>query len=292
MVRAASSAAFRPGVARVTIICAKRSSWLKYGHESLTRWFEFIIKQSESNMSNLISRTTLMTLCCFSLAGCGVAIKSTNLEDVPSRPEETVLLKSMGYVFHDEVYANRDRKYIESEKQSWIEALSSFTDKENIFTMSEGKPSSKIIAFDEFAKTHPVVHVYVNQVPDTKGANTRDVLYFTPAVVSFFSFGIIPAYLPIAYTASFTLSMPEEKQANPAHWDYSYERQEYYWLPILLPMSDKMATFYVEDGEDTRAKLEEKRRLDSRWKTEEKRRLVLRFLQDAKPLLQEQSVTN
>jgi len=29
--------------------------------------------------------------------------------------------------------------------------------------------------------------------------------------------------------------MPEEKHAAPAHWDYSYDRQEYYWLPILLP---------------------------------------------------------
>ena len=251
-----------------------------------------MIKQSESNMSNLISRTTLMTLCCFSLTGCGVAIKSTNLEDVPSRPEETVLLKSIGYVFHDEVYADRDRKFVESEKQSWIEALSSFTDKDNIFTMSEGKPSSQIIAFDEFARTHPVVHVYVNQVPAKGHTNTKEVLYFTPAVVSFFSFGIIPAYLPIPYMASFTLLMPEEQHAAPAHWDYSYDRQEYYWLPILLPMSDKIATFYVEDGEDTRAKLEEKRRLDSRWKTEEKRRLVLRFLQDAKPLLQGHNVTN
>lgn len=243
-------------------------------------------------MSNLISRTLLMALVIFSLAGCGVALKSTNLEEVPTTPEETGLLRSIGYVFHDEIYANRDSKYIESEKKSWLEALSSFTDKDNIFTMSEGKPASAIIAFDEFSKTHPVVHVYVNQVPDKKGVDSRDVLYFTPAVVSFFSFGVIPAYLPIPYMASFTLLMPEATQAAPAHWDYSYEREEYYWLPILLPMSDKMATFYVEDGEDTRAKLEEKRRLDARWKTEEKRRLVLRFLHDAKLLLQGQGTLN
>lgn len=241
-------------------------------------------------MSNLISRATLMTLLCFSIAGCGVAIKSTNLEDIPSTPEDTALLKSIGYVFHDEIYTNRDPKFIASEKNSWLEALSSFTDKDNIFTMSEGKPSSKIVAFDEFAKTHPVVHVYVNQVPDNKGTSTREVLYFTPAVVSFFSFGVIPAYLPIPYMASFTLLMPGAKDDTPAHWDYSYDRQEYYWLPILLPMSNKLATFYVEDGEDERAKLEEKRRLDSRWKTEEKRRLVLRFLQDAKSLLQGQGI--
>ena len=243
-------------------------------------------------MSNSILRATLMTLYCFSLASCGVAIKSTNLEDVPSKPEETALLRPIGYVFHDEVYANRGPKYMQSEIISWMEALSSFTDKENIYTMSEGQTTSKMSAFNEFAKTHPVVHVYVNQAPEKEGVNAQDTLYFTPTVVSFFSFGMIPAYFPIPYIASFTLSMPEEQHATLANWDYTYNRQEYYWLPIFLPLNDKFATFSAEDDADARAKLEEKRRMDSIWKTEEKRRLILRFLQDAKPMLQKQNITN
>jgi hypothetical protein len=68
--------------------------------------------------------------------------------------------------------------------------------------------------------------------------------------------------------------MPEEKKIPPAHWDYSYDRTEYYWLP-LLPVADNSVTF---DG---------KFETDISWQIEEKRRLVLRFLKDAKPLLQE-----
>lgn len=238
-------------------------------------------------MSNPISRATLLTLFCFSLSGCAAGIKSTNLNVVPSKPEETLLLRSVGYVFHDEVYAKRDSKYIESEKKSWLDALSDFTEQENIFTMSDGNPTNSNNSFPEFAKTHPIVHVYVIAVPEEKGVTAYDVLYVTPAIVSFFSFGIIPAYLPIPYTASFTLSMPEEIHVSPAHWDYSYDRQEYYWMPILRPIEDYLASFYDNDEIETPLKIEERRHKDTGWKTEEKRRLLLRFLQDAKPLLQE-----
>jgi hypothetical protein len=112
------------------------------------------------------------------------------------------------------------------------------------------------------------------------------VTYGAPAIISFLSFGIIPAYLPLPYTASFTLSMPEEMNVPPAHWDYSYDRREYYWLPIFFPVADYLSTF-SDDEIDTSLKPGENRRTDTRWKTEEKRRLVLRFLQDAKPLLHE-----
>lgn len=282
-------------------------------------------------MSNSISRATLMTLYCFSLSGCAVAIKSTSLEVAPPKPEETRLLNSVGYVFHDEIYFIRDKIYIESEKKSWVDALSDFTDKENIFTMLDGKPTSitnpapepvktrsnalpgsinqqntfpvpdgkpagtmpvanpanTINSFAEFAKTHPIVHVYIKAIPEEKGLTKHDVIYVTPFIISFFSLGIIPAYLPIPYTASFTLSMPEETDAPPAHWEYSYDRREYYWLPVLFPISDYLASFTGEDETDTGIKPSEKRRAGIGWKTEEKRRLVLRFLQDAKPLLRE-----
>jgi hypothetical protein len=322
-------------------------------------------------MNNSNSRVTLMTLFCFTLSACGIGIKSTNLKDTPANPNETRLLKSVGYVFHSEVFETHDKsrkgnayhmesthhkeitrqseiKYIQSEQESWIDALSSFTDKENIFVMSNGRPVSIInpasqsdynrpntlfgntdqenilaipdsnpanqvsdrtpesmmpdstlasvmpdskpvnapVSFAEFAKTHPVVDVYVKAAPEKPGLTSQDAIYGTPTIVSFFSFGIIPAYFRLPYTASFTLSMPEEKHIPPAHWDYSYDRQEYYWLPIFIPMADYINTFMNDDEIDARLKAEEKRRIDALWKTEEKRRLVLRFLHDAKPLLQ------
>jgi hypothetical protein len=272
-------------------------------------------------MSNPISRATLLTLFCFSLSGCSIGIKSTSLNVVPSQQEEINLLKSVGYVVHDEVHAVRgienQKQYLAIERKSWIDALSGFTDQKNIFTMSDGKPANIIKSsldpdktrpnepilsdqvndsalpnnnptslksdstattgvnsFAEFAKTHPIVDVYVKAAPEEQGLSLDDVAYGT-FWISFLSFGITPAYLPIPYTASFTLSMPEEKHVPPAHWDYPYDRREFYWLPLLIPMEDYLATFDDANEKDTL------------WRTEEKRLLVLKFLQDAKLLLQE-----
>jgi hypothetical protein len=276
-----------------------------------------ISMQLERTMNNPIQGAVLMTLFCFVLSGCAIGSKSTDLEYVPAKPDETRLLKSIGYVFHDEAaYATRNRKYIESEKRSWIVALSSFTDLDNIFTMADGKPTrimkstlapaktlpaeptladlandysvpkdnpkdltpdnpaAGVNTFPEFAKTHPIVDVYIKAAPVKEDLTLQDAFYGPPIFISFFSFGIIPAYYPLPYTASFTLSMPDEKHAVPAHWDYSYLRQEYYWFPLLIPMDGYLATFSSVDEID-------------RWKVEEKRRLVLMFLQDAKPLLQQ-----
>ena len=284
-------------------------------------------------MNNPISPTTVMALLCFALSGCAVAVKSTNLRVAPSKPEDTRLLKSVGYVFHNEVYAIRKNRkseseinFLESEKESWIDALSVFADRKNIFIIANGKPTSildpaagpaknsaneaaspanqqnvpntpeanpssmlpdnatgsltpdnkpaEINPYDEFAKTHPIVHVFVKAAPDDSGDAVDNVAYGT-FWMSFLSFGITPAYLPIPYTASFTLAMPDEKHMAPAHWDYSYDRQEFYWLPILIPMGNYLASF-DPDVEDE---------MNIRWKIEEKRRLVLMFLRDAKPLL-------
>lgn len=269
-------------------------------------------------MNNAISRVTRMTLFCLTLSGCAVGIKSTNLEVVSPRPEDAQLLASVGFVFHDESYATHDKKYIESEKKSWIDALSTFTNKENIYTLSKGVPISIITptpelvktqpnalsgapdqgnansiqdslttgtapenkspnvinSFTEFEKSHPVVHVFINAISKKKGLIANDMINETPMLLSFLTFWITPSYLSTPYTASFTLSMPEEKKVPSSHWDYPYNRQEYYWLP-LLPMADSSITV---DG-----KIE----TDMQWKIEEKRRLVLMFLKDAKPLLQE-----
>jgi hypothetical protein len=232
---------------------------------------------------NPIVRVTLMMLFCFGVSACSIATKTTNLKDVSSDRDETRLLKPVGYVFHDEVYANPNKKhtesvnkFIESEKQSWIDALSSFTNKDNIFTMSSGKPTSKNNSYPEFAKTHAIVDVFVKPIPEEEGLTMDDVIYGSPVWLAFLSFGTIPIYLPIPYIASFTLTLPEEKHTAPTHWDYTYEREEYYWFPLLIPMEEYLDS--IDDTEDVNA----------RWKAEEKRRLVLRFLQDAKPMLQEQ----
>ena len=266
-------------------------------------------------MINPIQGAALSTLFCFVLSGCAIGSKSTDLEDIPAKPDETRLLKSIGYVFHDEAYTIRNKKYIESEKRSWIIALTSFTDLDNIFTMADGKPTSikstlapaktlpvettladlandysvpkdnpkgvtqdkpatGVNTFPEFAKTHPIVDVYIKAAPAKEDLTLEDALYGPPIFISFFSFGIVPAYYPLPYTASFTLSMPDQKHAVPAHWDYSYLRQEYYWFPLLIPMDGYLATFSSVDEID-------------RWKVEEKRRLILMFLHDAKPLLQQ-----
>jgi hypothetical protein len=231
-------------------------------------------------MNNLISRAILLTLFCFGLAGCSVGTRTTNLKDVPSQPEETRLLGSVGYVFHDEVYATKDRKsveivkrFIESERKSWVDALTGFTVKENIFIMSNGIPTNPNNSYPEFAKTHPIVHVYVKAAPEGDSLTMDDVVNEGPFWLTFLSFGLTPAYLPIPYTASFTLSMPEDSHTPPSHWDYAYEREEYYWLPLLIPMEEYLDS--IDDQVDI-----------DRWKTEEKRRLLLKFLQDAKPLLQ------
>jgi hypothetical protein len=223
-------------------------------------------------------RPALMAVICFSLFGCAVGIKSTSLNDVPSQPADTDLLKSVGYVIHDEVVPSKDKaigkEYLDSERRSWITAASDFTDQKNIFIMKDGRPANDLNSFPEFAKTHPVVDVYVKAAPDEPGLNMDEVAYGS-FWITFLTMGITPAYLPIPYIASFTLSMPEDKPAPLSHWDYSYDRQEFYWMPLLIPMENYLDTFANADKNN------------ALWETEEKRRLILRFLQDAKPLLQQ-----
>jgi hypothetical protein len=230
-------------------------------------------------MNQSISRPILIAMISCCLWGCAIGSKSTSLEAAPSRPEETQLLKSVGYVFHDEVYVSRNtmqqeiqKKFVASEKKSWVDALAGFTDKGNIFTMVNGKPANLTTSFDVFAKTHPVVDVYVRAVPEND-LSMDDVTREAPFWLTFLTFGLTPAYLPIPFTASFTLSMPEESRVAPVHWDYFYDREEYYYLPLLIPMEEYLNSLDEEADQDS-------------WKTEEKRLLLLRFLQDAKPILQ------
>jgi len=232
-------------------------------------------------MNRSLSRPILIVMISFSLLGCTIGSKSTSLEAVPSKPEETQLLKAVGYVFHDEVYVAHgtrqqeiQKKFVSSEKKSWVDALAGFTDKGNIFTMVNGKPSNLTTSFDVFAKSHPVVDVYVRAVPEND-LTMDDVNREAPFWLTFLSFGLTPAFLPIPFTASFTLSMPEDSRVAPVHWDYYYDREEYYYLPLLIPMEEYLNSLDEETDQDS-------------WKTEEKRLLLLRFLQDAKPILQAQ----
>lgn len=258
-------------------------------------------------MNNHISRAALMTLVFFSLSGCAVGIKSSSVEETPAQAEDTRLLTSVGFVLDDDVHTSPSHAFIASERESWIDALSSFTDQKNIFVMSGGKPTNiikttkqlqpapdtaqilsgrlpvptpgnktanAIDTFTEFEKTHPIVHVRVNSIADKDELTGYDVLYATPLVISFITFWITPAYITRPYTATFYLSMPEEKKIPPARWDYSFNRHEFYWLP-LLPVAD--SSINIDRQIET----------DISWQIEEKRRLVLRFLADAKPMLQE-----
>ncbi|MGB8409750.1 MAG: hypothetical protein WCE58_07595, partial [Gallionella sp.] len=220
-------------------------------------------------MNLSILRPALPALFCLGLFGCAVGVKSTDLKEVPSRSGDTALLKPVGYVIHDEVLPGKhaviDKSYLDSERRSWIDAASNFTDPKNIFLMSDGKPANNFNSFDEFAKTHPVVDVYVKAAPDQSGLGLDDVAYGS-FWLTFLTLGITPAYLPIPYTASFTLSMPGDNPLPLSHWDYAYDRQEFFWMPLLIPMENYLDTF---SGADNNNKL---------WETEEKRRLILRFL--------------
>lgn len=258
-------------------------------------------------MSNSISRIALMTLFFISLPGCAIGVKSTSLEDIHAQQADTQLLTSVGFVLDDEAYTMQNKHFMERERESWISALSSFTDRNNIFIMSKGmpigilksppdpnqilsgqlpmptdqadstpsdEPEQSINIFPEFAKTHAIVHVHINPVSEKEGQTGNDVLSKAPLMISFLTFWVTPAHVTMAYRASFSLSMPEEWRIPPAQWDYSYDRKEYYWLP-LLPVAE--STIAVDGKIET----------DISWQIEEKRRLVLKFLEDAKSLLQQ-----
>jgi hypothetical protein len=239
-------------------------------------------------MSNSISRFALMTLFFISLPGCAIGVKSTSLEDIHAQREDIRLLASVGFVLDDEVYTKQNKQFIvkefiDRERESWIDALSSFTDEKNIFIMSKGqpvaiiktppyraqpapaapaapdpaeilsgrlpapanpadstpsdKPATATLSYTEFAKTHPIVHVHVNAVPEKENLAGKDTLSQTPLIISFFTFWVSPANVTSPYTASFTLSMPEEGEIPPAHWEYAYDRKEFYWLP-LMPVAE------------------------------------------------------
>ena len=78
--------------------------------------------------------------------------------------------------------------------------------------------------------------------PDESGLGLDDVAYGS-FWITFLTLGITPAYLPIPYTASFTLSMPGDNPLPLSHWDYTYDRQEFYWMPLLIPMENYLDTF-------------------------------------------------
>jgi hypothetical protein len=272
-------------------------------------------------MSNPISRLALMTLFCIRLPGCAIGVKSTSLEDIHAQQKDTRLLASVGFVLDDEIYAKQSKQFIpkeflDRERESWIDALSGFTDEKNIFIMQKGqpvriikppvraepapavqsraeilsgrlptppaqedsgqgdKPGTPIVSYAEFAKTHPIVHVHIIADPEKYKPSGNDALSQTPLVISFFTFWVSPAKVTKPYTASFSLLMPEERNIPPTQWEYTYDRKEFYWLP-LMPVAESSISI---DGNP---------QVDISWQIEEKRRLVLKFLEDAKSLLQQ-----
>jgi hypothetical protein len=233
---------------------------------------------------NLV-RTIIMVGVCVCLSGCAVSTKSTNLKEIATTPAETGLLKDVGFVIHDEVIqthgnppSDNEKAYLDSERKSWRDAVSAFTDQQNIFTMANDKPANAENSFPEFAKKHPIVDVYIRANKEKSGLSMNDVAYGS-FWITFLTFGMTPAYLPVPYLASFTLSLPESDHAPSKHWEYAYDRQEYFWLPLLIPLEDYLNSFQEPDESA------------SRWNAQEKRRLVLRFLQDAKRVLKQHEDT-
>lgn len=217
-------------------------------------------------MSSPISRTALMMLLCFCLSGCAVGIISTDLKDAPAQPDESQLLKSVGYVIHStaEIEIGAIKRV---DRSSWSAALAGFTNVENIFFFEDGKPIGIMHSYEEFSKTHPIVTI------ELKANDFKDWLKIFP-ILTIASLGIIPSYYSEPYTATFTLSMPEEKHIPDLHWNYAYRRQQYLWA-LLFPFANYGITQAGAGDNDTR------------WQTEEKRRLLLMFLENAKQPLRE-----
>lgn len=218
-------------------------------------------------MNSPLSRIAWMMFLCFCLYGCAATIISTNLNNAPAQPEETQLLKSLGFVIHPSI----GKGVIDSGKDrtSWVHALADFTDMGNIFFFEDGKPTGMIHSYAEFSKTHPIVTIELR----TKDFSENELNSIFP-ILSIASLGIIPAYYSEPYTATFTLSIPDEKHVPAVHWDYTYHRQQYF-SALLLPFANYLITQAGAGSNDTS------------WKDEEKRRLLLRFLEDAKQPLRE-----
>lgn len=217
-------------------------------------------------MSSPISRTASMMLLCLCLSGCAVGIVSTNLQNVPARPDETQLFQSVGYVIHSS--AGKGIMGDGKDKTAWVHALADFTDMGNVFFLEDGKPTGAIHSYEEFSRTHPIVTI------ELKANDSEEWTGIFP-LLTVASLGLIPSYYSEPYRTTFTLSMPGEKHVPDLHWSYEYRRQQYLW-DVLLPFANYGIT-QAGAGSD----------IDPRWKTEEKRRLLLRFLQDAKQRLRE-----
>jgi len=216
-------------------------------------------------MNNPIFRIAMAMLVCSGMTGCATGVTTTSLQEVSVQQGETRLLKSVGYVVHG----------ASQEQKSWIDALSGFTDMGNIFIEEKNGPVGMLHSFSDYAKIHPVVHIYLEEVRDNQWMTKVDyAIYVAPTVLSFMTFGATPAYYPEPHRAFFKLSRPGDGSAPPSHWEYSYDRRQFLWLPLFL-FAD--FSYSINGGGE----------LDTRWKVEEKRRLLLKFLKGAEPLLGE-----
>lgn len=222
-------------------------------------------------MSNAILRTISMMLLCLCLSGCAVGIISTNLQNVPTQPDETQLLQSVGYVIHSSTGGRIDSG---KDRTSWVHALADFTDMGNIFLFEDGKPTGMIHSYAEFSKIHSIVTIEL-KAPDPNNEIALNNLGPLFPILTIATLGIVPSYYSEPYTVTFTLSMPGEKSESDLHWNYEYRRQQYLW-DILFPFAN-YGISQAGEGSD----------IDPRWKAEEKRRLLHRFLQDAKQPLRE-----
>ncbi|OIQ99492.1 hypothetical protein GALL_184290 [mine drainage metagenome] len=198
------------------------------------------------------------------LSGCvGVGITSTNLKDETTQTDESRLLKSAAYIIHSTL-----------DQKSWSDALSGFTNSENIIFVNKEDATDKLSSFINRTRPLPIIQVYFE--PVNKEPKFVDKAIFVESMLSLFTLSVIPGLIdePYTYEASFSVSKPGVENSPQPNWEYSSRRRMFMWLP-LLPIADTIWLF----GADIK--------LDEKWKIEEKRRFILSFLKDAESILRE-----
>lgn len=211
-------------------------------------------------MNNHLQKLATALFLTIGLSGCATGIVVTDLDEPPIRKEDADILGSLGYVIHD----------TKQDARSWIDALSGFADMGNIFFAEEGVALGTAYSFEDFAKTHAVVHIHVNEGMPVRYPHGMDTPQF---LVSHFSLGLIPAYAVEPRKVEFRLSKTGIAKTAEQQWKYSYERKNIAWF-LLLPAADFIYSLPAVAAE-----------LDSDWRVKEKRRLLLKFLKDAGPEL-------
>jgi hypothetical protein len=234
----------------------------KWCHDMRNLTMRSVASKVSNAFTGVIFALTLSA--CLLLTGCVVVgISSTNLRVMSAQSEQRKLLNPVVYVVHSTF-----------DQQSWRDALSGFTNDENIVFVGTEDASQQIQTHVANTKSIHVVDIYFQA--EEEEPKFADKAIFVSTMLSFLTISVIPGLMedPYTFKASFSLSNPNEINPSPPHWEYLYRRQLFLWLP-LLPIADTIGIFSSEFKND------------EKWKVEEKRRLILSFLNDAEPLLRE-----